>query len=98
MVEYDDEAGVFHGEAINLRDVVTFQGETVKQIQKAFHDSVDDYLAYCSERGEAPEKPYSGKFVVRVGPDLHKSLAVRARREHKSLNAWVRDTLSGYVA
>ena len=53
-VEYDDEAGIFHGEVINTRDVITFQGETVEELRKAFRDSVDDYLAFCAERGEEP--------------------------------------------
>jgi predicted HicB family RNase H-like nuclease len=52
-----DDAGLLHGEVINIRDVVTFQGETVEQLRAAFRDSVDDYLAFCAERGEAPDKP-----------------------------------------
>ena len=92
-VEFDDDANIFHGEVINLRDVVTFQGEAVKQLRKAFRDSVDDYLEFCAERGESPEKPYSGKFVVRVEPELHKVVAIHAKMEHKSLNAWVHDAL-----
>jgi len=94
QVEFDDEANVFYGEVINLRDVVTFQGSTVRQLRKAFRDSVDDYLDFCAERGESPEKPYSGKFMVRVEPELHKAVATRAKQEHKSLNAWVHDTLA----
>ena len=93
QVEFDDEANIFHGEVINLRDVVTFQGETVQELRRAFRDSVDDYLAFCAERGETPEKPYSGRFVVRVEPELHKAVAMHAKVEHKSLNAWVHDTL-----
>ena len=96
-VEFDDEANIFHGEVINLRDVVTFQGETVDELRKAFHDSVDDYLEFCAARGEEPEKPYSGKFVVRVEPELHKTIAIQARRNGKSLNSWVHDTLSKVV-
>jgi predicted HicB family RNase H-like nuclease len=93
-VEFDDNANIFHGEVINLRDVVTFQGSTVAQLRKAFRDSVGDYLEFCAERGESPEKPYSGKFMVRVEPELHKAVAIHAKREHKSLNAWVHDTLA----
>ena len=93
QVEFDDEANIFHGEVINLRDVVTFQGATVRELRKAFRDSVDDYLEFCTERGESPEKPYSGKFMVRVEPELHKALAIHARKARKSLNAWVHDTL-----
>ena len=96
-VEFDDEANIFHGEVINLRDVVTFQGETVDELRKAFHDSVDDYLEFCAARGEEPEKPYSGKFVVRVEPELHKTIAIQARKNGKSLNSWVHDTLTKVV-
>ena len=67
-VEFDDDANIFHGEVINLRDVITFDGETVKELNQAFQDSVDDYLDFCAERGEDPKKPYYGKFVVRVEP------------------------------
>ncbi|OGO35391.1 MAG: hypothetical protein A2W35_01270 [Chloroflexi bacterium RBG_16_57_11] len=56
-VEIDQEAGRLHGEVINIRDVVTFEGETVEEVQQAFRDSVDDYLAFCAERNEEPEKP-----------------------------------------
>jgi predicted HicB family RNase H-like nuclease len=92
-VEFDDEANIFHGEIINLRDVITFEGETVKELRKAFHDSVEDYLEFCAERGEDPEKPYSGKFIVRVDPELHKTIAIQALKNGKSLNAWVNETL-----
>ena len=67
-VEYDDEASLFHGEVINTRDVVTFQGKSVAELKKAFRDSVDDYLAFCAERGEEPDKPCSGQFVTRMSP------------------------------
>ena len=93
MVEFDDEADIFHGEVINLRDIITFQGETVKQLRKAFQDSIDDYLEFCAERGETPEKPYSGKFMVRIKPELHKAVAMHAKIENKSVNAWVHDAL-----
>ena len=92
-VEFDDEANLFHGEIINLRDMITFQGESVEGLRKAFQESLDDYLEFCEERNESPEKPYSGKFMVRVEPELHKAVAMHAKMECKSLNAWVHDTL-----
>jgi len=70
-VDFDDEAGIFHGEVINTRDVITFQGECVNDLRIAFVDSIDDYIEFCEARGEKPEKPFSGKFVVRVAPELH---------------------------
>ena len=93
-VDFDADANVFHGEVINLRDVITFEGESVNELKTAFMDSVDDYLAFCAERGEEPEKPYSGKFVVRVEPELHKNITLEARKKGKSLNVWVKDALS----
>jgi len=92
--EFDDDAGIFHGEVINLRDVITFEGETVKELNQAFQDSVDDYLDFYAERGEYPEKPYSGKFIVRVEPELHKNITIEARKAGKSLNVWVNDAIS----
>ena len=93
-VEFDDEASIFYGEVINLRDAITFQGQTVDELRQTFRDSVDDYLEFCIERGEDPEKPYSGKFVIRVEPELHKTVAILARKGGKSINAWVRDALT----
>ncbi len=58
-VEFDDEADILHGEVINIRDVVTFQATSVKEVHKAFRESVDDYLAFCLSRDESPDKPFS---------------------------------------
>jgi predicted HicB family RNase H-like nuclease len=92
-VEFDDEANIFHGEIINLRDVITFEGETVDELRTALVDSVEDYLAFCKERGEEPDKPYSGRFLVRIEPELHKTLVIQARKNGKSLNTLVHDVL-----
>jgi predicted HicB family RNase H-like nuclease len=93
IVEYDEDAELFHGEIIDMRDVVTFQGRSVDELKQAFSDSVDDYLAFCAERGEEPEKPYSGQFVVRVEPVLHRAVVSAAKRAGISLNKWVARTL-----
>jgi len=92
-VEMDEEAGLFHGEVINTRDVITFQGRTVRELKKAFADSVDDYLEFCAVRGEEPEKPFSGKFLVRVSPEMHREIMAEARQQGKSLNAYVSEKL-----
>jgi predicted HicB family RNase H-like nuclease len=92
-VEYDDDAGVFHGEVVNTRDVITFEATTVAGLRKAFRESVDDYLAFCADRGEEPEKPFSGQFVTRVSPQLHRRINLAAARSGKSLNAWVAEQL-----
>ncbi len=92
-VTYDDEAKLLHGEVINIRDVVTFEGQSVDELESAFHDSVDDYLEMCAERGEAPDKPFSGRFVLRLEPELHKDSYLAAKSVGKSLNAWIAETL-----
>ena len=93
VVEYDDKARIFHGEVIDVKDVITFQGETVDELETAFKESVDDYLDFCRERGEKPEKPFSGQFVVRLEPTLHRAIALRAAELGQSLNAFVRSIL-----
>ncbi len=90
---FDDEAGIMHGEVIGLKDVITFQGKSVDEFKKAFHESIDDYLAWCKERGEKPEKTYSGNIRLRMNPDLHAYLALEAAREGMSLNDLINEKL-----
>jgi predicted HicB family RNase H-like nuclease len=97
-VVFDDEQGIFHGEVLGLRDVVTFQGKSVAELRKAFRESVDDYLDFCSQRGEEPEKPVSGRFVLRVSPELHRRMLAQAKRSGKSLNAWVVSRLENEIS
>ncbi len=97
QVEFDDEAGLFHSEVVNLRDVIAFQGTSVDELRQAFADSVEDYLEFCSELGELPQKPASGDFVMRVSPELHRRIVDSAAREGKSLNSWARDVLERAV-
>ena len=96
-VEFDDEAGILYGEIINIRDVITFEGTSVDEIQKAFRESVDDYLDFCAQRGESPEKPFSGKFVVRLPVELHRKAYIQAKLADKSLNGWVTDVLQSVL-
>jgi predicted HicB family RNase H-like nuclease len=88
-VTFDEEAELFHGEVINTRDVITFQGESVAELKKAFMDSIEDYLDFCKSRSETAERPFSGKFNLRLNPELHRQAYVAAKKEHISLNSWV---------
>jgi predicted HicB family RNase H-like nuclease len=97
-VEFDDEAGIFHGEVLGTRDVITFQGKSVAELKTAFKESIDDYLAFCKERGEEPNKPFSGQFVTRIPPELHRQVNLAASISGKSLNAWVAEQLQAAVA
>jgi predicted HicB family RNase H-like nuclease len=87
VVEYIEDARIFHGEVLGTNDVITFQGTTPEEIETAFRESVDDYLAFCAERGEEPDKPYSGKFVVRIPSVLHRYVAEYAQSNGESINA-----------
>lgn len=94
IVEFDDDAGVFTGEVVGIRDVVTFRGTTVGELRESFKKSIDFYLALCEEQGEPPDHPFSGKFMVRVNPELHRAIATRAKKAGKSLNAWITESLT----
>ncbi len=94
QVEFDDEAGILHGEVVDTRDVITFQGTTVDELEGAFRESIDDYLEFCAERGETPDKPFSGRLMVRLSPDLHRRLFIEAKRLRKSLNQVISDRLA----
>lgn len=96
-VEIDEEVGILYGEVINVRDVITFEGTTVEEIQQAFRESVDDYLEFCAQRGESPEKPFSGKFVVRLPAELHRKAYIQAKLKDKSLNSWITEVLQSVL-
>ena len=96
-VEFDEDAEVFHGEVIYLRDVITFEGKSVSELRRAMRESVTDYLAFCHERNEDPDKPFSGRLLVRIDPALHRELYLRSRQEDKSLNSWIAEKLEEAV-
>ncbi|MEH1997674.1 MAG: type II toxin-antitoxin system HicB family antitoxin [Nostoc sp.] len=78
--------------------MITFQGSSVAELKQAFSDSVDDYLDFCRERGEKPDKPFSGKFMLRIDPDLHKKIVFIAKKEGQSLNSLVEKSLCLYAS
>ena len=96
-VEYDAQAKIFHGDIINTRDVITFQGTTVKEIERSFKESINDYVAWCKEEGVEPEKPYSGRFNVRLSPELHRQIVILAKKKKLSLNSFVEKALTDEI-
>ena len=89
QIEFDDGDDILHGRVINTRDVITFEGTTVDQLRRAFIDSVEDYLEFCAASEEDPEKPFSGRFQVRIPAELHRRIHAAARLERRSLNQYV---------
>jgi predicted HicB family RNase H-like nuclease len=89
IVELDEEDELLHGEVIGIDDVITFEAATVPELRRAFVSSVNDYLAFCKERGEEPNKPYSGKILLRMEPEVHRKAEICAREAGLSLNKWM---------
>jgi predicted HicB family RNase H-like nuclease len=87
-IEFDEEAGLFHGEVINTRDVPTFQGQTLDELKVVFADAIADYIDRCRERGKEPQRPYSGSFTLRISPESHRRVAPAAARSGKSVDAF----------
>jgi predicted HicB family RNase H-like nuclease len=89
VVEYDPELRLFTGHVVDLRDEIYFEGDSVEAIEASMKRAVDHYLAVCEQRGEAPERPFSGKLNLRLGSDLHRDAALAAAAEGESLNNWL---------
>ena len=97
--EIDVDGNEFYGTVVNLhRDHVDFRGTTIEEVQRAFQDSIDFYLAGCRKDGGEPEKPFSGRFVVRLSPTIHRRASTLARLKDRSLNAVVVEAIEEYLA
>ena len=94
-IELDPDAGLFHGEVMNTRAVLTFQGRSIDELTTAFSETIADYEDWCRERGKEPERPYSGSFTLRMPPDLHRRVAEAAAG--KSLNGFIKDVLENAI-
>ena len=94
VMEVDPDADVIHGHVTGLRDVITFEGQSVSEARQAFKDSVDDYLQWCAEDGRPPEKPFNGKIMVRLDPAIHRSLCQIAEIRSTSINSLAVEALA----
>jgi predicted HicB family RNase H-like nuclease len=97
-IEYDSEDEVFFGRLAGITDGVGFHSDTVSGLKQAFHDAVDDYLETCAATGKQPQRPYSGKLMFRVDPQVHADAARAAFIAGKSLNQWAEETLAKAAA
>ena len=93
-IEYSDDDACFIGHIAGIQDVIGFHAETVKELRMAFEEAVDDYLATCKKLGRPPQKPYSGRLMLRVPPEVHARAAMMAKAHGMSLNQWATEVLS----
>jgi predicted HicB family RNase H-like nuclease len=93
-IEYDEEDRIFVGHLAGIKDIVGFHGTTVTELENAFHESVDNYIAISEETGRIAQKPYSGKLMLRVSSDIHAAVATAAQVHGKSINQWASEVLA----
>ncbi|MBD2576313.1 type II toxin-antitoxin system HicB family antitoxin [Oscillatoria sp. FACHB-1406] len=93
-IEIDEDVSSLFGTVLGIKDVITFQGNTVNELRHAFQDSVDDYLEWCEELGEKPDKPFSGKLPFRTTPEIHRQIYMAARKANKSINSWMDEVVA----
>ena len=97
-VEFSEEDGLFYGKVMGIRSLISYEGETAKELLEDFHGAVDDYLETCVAEGKQPEVAYKGSFNVRISPELHKRLVVYATAHQMSLNSYIEETLKNSIA
>lgn len=93
-IEFDDADSIFHGRLLGIRDVVGFHAESVNELREAFHEAVDDYLEACAKLDKNPDKPASGKLMLRIPQEVHRAALIAAQASGKSLNQWAAETIS----
>ena len=96
-IEYSDDDNCFFGKIAGIADIVSFEGESIIGLKKAFIDAVDDYLALCIRQSKEPQKAYRGSFNVRIDPELHKEAAIIAMANGISLNQLIEKAVRSYV-
>jgi predicted HicB family RNase H-like nuclease len=92
-VNYSAEDDVLYGRVLGINDLVAFDGDSLTELKKSFQEAMEAYLETCAHMGKQPEKSYKGVFNVRINPELHRKLAIRAQQEHTTLNKLVERSL-----
>ena len=92
-VEFSEPDGVFFGKVIGIRALLSYEGTNATELVEDFHGVVDDYLELCESEGKEPERAYKGSFNIRISPELHKQLAIRAMEAQTSLNSYIERAL-----
>lgn len=96
-VEYSNEDRCLFGKVIGLKSLLSYEGDSVQELEKDFQMVIDEYLEDCKERNVQPEQPYKGSFNVRISPELHRSIAAYAMRHGKTLNAAVEEAVYNLI-
>ncbi|MGH8857546.1 MAG: type II toxin-antitoxin system HicB family antitoxin [Polaromonas sp.] len=96
-IEFDERDSIFVGRVLGLHAMISFHGETVAQLRAEFEEAIEDFLRDCKEQGIRPEKPASGKLMLRVPPEVHGAALVAAQAAGKSLNQWATEVLQTAV-
>ncbi|MBO4634195.1 MAG: type II toxin-antitoxin system HicB family antitoxin [Bacteroidales bacterium] len=97
-VKYDEEGNYFYGEVLGLhRDGIIYEGDSAGDLKKDFEESIDEYLSHCSEIGKEPEKPYSGKTIIRITSLLHEQAAAKAHEMGISLNEFITRAIAAAI-
>ena len=97
-VAFSEEDDILFGKIEGIGSVVTYEGKSVLELKTAFHEAVDDYLAFCEEKGIEPQKSYSGSLNVRLTPNIHSQVATLAKKAGISINAFIREAVESKVA
>ena len=84
--ELDMVRGVCRGKILFIDDLVTYETDSPRELQREFECAVDDYVSTCTTLGKEPQRPFRGLFNVRVPPELHRAAALRATSDAVSLN------------
>ena len=96
-VEYSKEDDCLFGKVVGVRSLLSYEGESIKELKADFQRVIDEYLADCGERNVEPEQPYKGTFNLRISPELHRNIALYAMEHGKSLNAAVEEAIGKMV-
>lgn len=92
-IEFDERDDIFVGRVLGIRAIISFHADNVAELRRALTEAMDDYLQDCKERGISPEKPASGKMMLRVPPEVHGAALIAAQASGKSLNQWAVEVL-----
>ncbi|PQZ87624.1 MULTISPECIES: type II toxin-antitoxin system HicB family antitoxin [Pseudomonas] len=87
-VEFDERDDIFVGRVLGVRDIISFHADSVAKLRAELASAIDDYLVDCAEQGVNPEKPASGKVMLRIRPEVHAAATIAAQSAGKSLNQW----------